>query len=398
MSISTTNTSPKLAVVRDFREEGWPSMDLVADMLLAQLRRDPSGLEIEEIAPRFRKVVGGLPIVGNSGTGRNIDRLWNRFVTLKRAVRSAAKHCDVFHIVDHSHAHLVLALPAERTGVYCHDLDTFRCLLEPESEPRPFWFRTMARRILAGLRKAAIVFYNSNGTRDDLLKHGLVEPARLRHLPLGVAPEFSLGPIEEGDRAALRTYGLGDAPYLLHIGSCIPRKRIDFLLQVFARMRTLQPNLLLAKAGDPWTEAQSRDIEALGLGQAIRHLGRLSQLQLIDVIRGAATVVIPSEAEGFGLPVIEALACGVPVVASGLASLREAGGDVARYAPVADLDRWTEMLTASMAVADDPSERMRRHEWSSQFTWERHARIVAEAYRELLATDTPGGIRSGLAR
>lgn len=385
MSTSNSSSLPKLAVIRDFREEGWPSMDLLADMLLDELRNDPRGFTVAEIAPQFRRRLSALPAIGRAGASRNFDRLWNRFVTLGRAARQAASKFDAFHIVDHSHAHLVHALPAECTGVCCCDLDTFRCLLEPEKEPRPLWFRMMARRILTGMQKAAVVFHISNGTRDDLLKHELVVPEKLRYLPLGVAPEFTPAPTIAEARAAVRTYGLDAAPYLLHIGSCIPRKRIEFLLELFAALIRDRPNLLLAKVGDPWTEAQESLIERLGIGASIRHLGRLPRVQLIDVIRGAATVVIPSDAEGFGLPVVEASACGAPVVASDLPTLREAGGDLARYAPVSDLVRWTETLAASFAAAGDPAERRRRREWAAQFTWQRYASVVADTYRELLA-------------
>lgn len=385
--MSNSNPPLKLAVVRDFREEGWPSMDLLADMLLEQLRADPRGFTVEEIAPRFRRVLGSMPGIGSARASRNFDRLWNRFLTLGRAARSAANRYDAFHIVDHSHSHLVHALPAERTGICCCDLDTFRCLLEPEKEPRSIWFRAMARRILSGMQKAAVVFYISNGTRDGLLSRKLVAPEKLRYLPLGVAPEFSPAQCEAEARAALRAHGLEDTPYILHVGSCIPRKRIEFLLELFAELRRDRPNLVLAKIGDAWTEAQAAQVEKLGIGSAIRHLGRLPREQLIDVIRGAATVVIPSDAEGFGLPVVEALACGVPVVASDIPPLREAGGDAARYAPVGDLARWTEALAASFAAADDPTERGRRREWTSQFTWQRYANTIADTYHELLAAD-----------
>lgn len=384
MSKSTISPLPTLAVVRDFREEGWPSMDLLADMLLDQLRTDPRGFTAEEIAPRFRRMLSAVPGFGRAGASRNFDRLWNRFLTLGRAARHAATRFDAFHIVDHSHSHLVHSLPPERTGVCCCDLDTFRCLLDPEKEPRPFWFRAMARRILTGMQKAAVVFHISNGTRDGLLTHKLIAPEKLRYLPLGVAPEFSPAPTIAAAQSAVQPLGLADSPYLLHIGSCIPRKRVEFLLELFAELRHDRPNLLLAKVGDPWTEAQAASIERLGIGAAIRHLGRLPRPQLVDVIRAASTVVIPSDAEGFGLPVVEALACGVPVVASDIPPLREAGGDAARYAPVGDLARWTEQLAASFAAAEDPAERNRRREWTSQFTWQRYASTIAGTYRELL--------------
>ena len=81
----------------------------------------------------------------------NADRLVNRLWTYPRHLRRWRSHFDVFHIVDHSYAQLVHALPPGRTGVFCHDLDAFRCLLEPGQERRPLWFRVLARHVLAGL-------------------------------------------------------------------------------------------------------------------------------------------------------------------------------------------------------------------------------------------------------
>ena len=71
----------------------------------------------------------------------NADRLLNRFVHFPRYARRAVPRFGLFHVADHTYAQLVHALPAGRTGVYCHDLDAFRCLLDPAADPRPRWFR-----------------------------------------------------------------------------------------------------------------------------------------------------------------------------------------------------------------------------------------------------------------
>jgi len=379
-----TLSKPRLAVVRDFREEGWPSMDLVADMMLEHLAAASTSITAEEIAPRFRRVIGAIPGLSRNRSVRNFDRFWNRFVTLPRVVRAAIPRFDAFHIVDHSYAHLVHSLPANRTGVYCHDLDAFRCLLEPEKEPRPAWFRMMTQRILTGLQQAAIVFLISRAVGEELVRRKLVQPKRLRLVPLGVAKEFSPANGSLG-APATEEYATRSSPYLLHIGSCIPRKRIDLLLDLFARLRRDRPELMLVKAGDAWTEAQTAQIERLGIGGSIRHLGRPSRSQLADAIRRATVVVIPSDAEGFGLPVIESLACGTAVVASDIATLREAGGTVASYAPVGDIEAWVATIEYALQSSGDAAATRRRIEWASQFSWERQARDIASAYRELIA-------------
>ena len=140
-------TVPGMAVLCDYPEEGWPSMDLCAEMLLSQLGNcHADRVRAVKYCPSFRRRLGRLVPAMGRWWGENADRLLNRFWDYPHHLRPRRKEFDAFHICDHSYAHLVHALPAERTGVYCHDLDAFRCLLEPGLEPRPRWFRAMARR------------------------------------------------------------------------------------------------------------------------------------------------------------------------------------------------------------------------------------------------------------
>src|SRR5206468_3095008 len=124
--------------------------------------RDPetAGVWATEVRPPFRNRLRRL--AGASGVARNADRLLNRMWDYPRYARGRVCDFDLFHVCDHSYSQLVHRLPAARTGVYCHDLDTFRCLLEPAAEPRPRWFRAMARHILRGMQKAAVVFYSTD--------------------------------------------------------------------------------------------------------------------------------------------------------------------------------------------------------------------------------------------
>src|SRR4029077_2606599 len=125
--------------------------------------------------------------------------------------------------------------------------DTFRCLLEPEVEPRPLWFRAMARRILSGMQRAAVVFCSTQATIDRITKLGLVDSSHLIHAPYGIAPEFTpAADSSDEEIPAVRE------PFLLHVGSCIPRKRIDVLLDVFAAVRQKKPQLQLVQVGGQW--------------------------------------------------------------------------------------------------------------------------------------------------
>src|SRR5262249_52643226 len=160
------------------------------------------------------------------------DRLLNRFWDYPYHVGGRKHLFDWFHVADHSYAQLVNVLPSERTGVFCHDLDAFQCLLEPQRESKPRWFRLIMRRVLNGLQKAAVVFHSTVEMRRRIEAYGLIDPAKLVHAPYGVSPEFN---VESGGGGSLPASAPRDRgkPFLLHVGSCIPRKRIDVLLHLF---------------------------------------------------------------------------------------------------------------------------------------------------------------------
>ena len=115
-----------------------------------------------------------------------------------------ASEYELFHIVDHSYSQLVHRLPAGRTIVTCHDLDTFRSVLIPEDEPRSAIFQMATRRILAGLKRAARVTCDTAAVREELLGFGLVPPERVSVVPVGVGDGFSPDADERADVAAAR--------------------------------------------------------------------------------------------------------------------------------------------------------------------------------------------------
>lgn len=371
-----------LAILFDFPEEGWPSMDLAASMLLeAADRVGGPDLSVTRVCPPFLRVASRLAVTRHRRAAFNADRLLNRMWLYPRQAARVRNRFDLFHVADHSYAQLVHALPAERTGVYCHDLDTFRSLLEPEREPHSAWFRVVARRVLSGLRRAAIVFYSTSSVRGEIERHQLVDPTRLVHAPLGTAPEFRTAAGSEVPPRGLRSGG-----YLLNVGSCIPRKRIDVLLRVFAEVRAGLPELGLVQVGGTFSPEQCRLLERLGLADGVLQLPSISRSELAVFYRCAAAVLQPSEAEGFGLPMIEALACGAVVVASDIPVLREVGGEAALYCPVGDVASWTErirLLLSGAAPAPPLSIRLDR---AARYSWDAHARIVLDAYRSLLVS------------
>jgi glycosyltransferase involved in cell wall biosynthesis len=377
-------TLVKIAILTDFPDEAWPSMDLCGEMLLEHLARDgPLPLEAARLCPPFRRLATRMPVIGRRRGAFNTDRLLNRFIQFPWFARRAVRRFDVFHLVDHTYSQLVHALPAGRTGVYCHDLDAFRCLFDDRACLRPRWFRALSHRILNGLRKAAVVFHNSEAVGHEIRRTGLIDPDRLVHAPLGVAPEFTPGPTQCPVELPWLAQARG-RPWVLHVGSCIARKRIDVLLEVVAAVRRMIPDLRLVKVGGEWTADQRERITRLGLAGAITHVSGLSRIELAEVYRRAGAVLVPSEAEGFGLPVIEALACGAAVVASDIPALREAGGPAAAYAPVGEVGAWSDQVSRRLTDPAAAPVQADRLAWAGGFTWNTHADIIARAYRQLL--------------
>jgi glycosyltransferase involved in cell wall biosynthesis len=364
-------------------------MDLVADMLTESLQRHHSSIvEAVRIRPGFVRRFTRLH--AGSRLAENADRLLNRMFDYPRCLRRLLNDFDLFHLIDHSYSHLVHELPPGRAAVTCHDLRTFRCLLEPDSEPRSRAFRMMTNRILSGFRQAAAIACVSATTRRDLLRHRLVAPRQARVIPNGVASVYSPAPEVSGDRDAAALLGPhAGAIELLNVGGTAPRKRVDVLLRVFAAVREKYPSLRLVRVGNRLTARQSELARALGVKPVIVELPFLPGRTLAAVYRRAALVLCPSDAEGFGLPLLESMACGTPVVASDLEALREVGAGAAQYAAVGDVSRWTTAvldLLEEQRGGREPWARRRQAclERAKDFSWRKNAALTVELYCDLL--------------
>ena len=386
----------RLAVVCDYAEEGWFSMDLVGEMLCAELKtRHSAALEVTRIRPAFVRRLsraGGARGVSArfNHAGFNADRALNRFFDYPRALRRLRGSFDVFHIVDHSYAHLVHELAGERAIVTCHDLDAFRCLLPSGAGRRALPLRLMARRTLGGMRKAARVCCDSVATRDALVAAAMVSPERLVVILNGVHPAYSPRPDEAADAAAARLLGPADpgVAEILHVGSTIPRKRIDVLLRILAAARAKFPSLRLVKAGGALTPEQRRLARTLGLEDSIVTMPVLEPAVLAALYRRAALLLMPSEAEGFGLPLVEAMACATPVLASDIPVLREVGAEATSYCAVADVPAWNATVAAMLRErAGNPARWSERRAGAlrraSHFSWAAYADRCAALYREI---------------
>ncbi len=230
---------PRVAVVADLAEERWHSMDLVAEILMLGLIR-PAHLRLtrRRCGPSMVRRLTRVPGLGRLPQAETADRIINRVWDYRRTISAYADDFDLFHIVDHSYAHLVTVLPPERSLVTCHDVDAFAGVL-PGTEGQSAVGRLLGERLLAGLLAARKIVCGSYATRDALLASGIIDPSRVAVVPYGVHPSCTPRADPSRGRSRLGYLGESDAssPEILHVGSTIPRKRIDVLLDVVAALR-----------------------------------------------------------------------------------------------------------------------------------------------------------------
>lgn len=235
-------------------------------------------------------------------------------------------------------------------------------------------------------RRADLVITISEETRKQFL--ALERPrARVLVIPPGLSPEFLARVGRPADGGALKRLGISD-PYLLAVGAFWPRKNPEAALEVFLRARARMPNLRLLMAGEPgpgWNQRPPLRDWLARAGDGVRILGYLDRGDLAEVYSGAALFLYLSHYEGFGIPVLEAMACGTPVIASGRGGIPEAAGEAAL---LVNPDDPGEVENAVFRVLLDESCPARLRELGLQraarFTWEAAARAVDAAYLEAL--------------
>lgn len=353
-------------------------MEFVAEMLLVHLQTEHADrYEVEPLRPRFFGLFEAVPGL-NGQKAWNADRLVTRFITYPAQLVTRRRQFALFHVADHSYAQVAHVLPAERTGIYCHDLDAFACLIRPNGAV-PFWRKAMARAQLRGLQRAALVFYSTEQVREQIEQAGILDPARLVHAPYGVAADFfSADGLNE-----LPPGTLPSRPFLLHVGSSIPRKRLDVLFRVFAEVRKQHPDLVLVQQGARLLPHQRNLVAELGIEDALVQPPRLSRPALAALYHRAELVLLTSEREGFGLPILEALAGGAAVIASDIAPFREVAANAVTYCPVGELERWTETILTLVEQPELRPAASLRRAVAERYTWTAHAATIADAYGRL---------------
>ena len=270
----------------------------------------------------------------------------------------------------------IAGLPIPQATVV-HDLLPLRF---PAEYPRQqYYFRYFVPRILHASR---VVIADSEFTRRDVVNHYGVSLAKARVIYPGYDPVMFLhdgvGPSPDPS----------EDPHFLYVGNLLPHKNVLRLLDALAIVRSRRPcRLIIRGAGRPaYVRALRERVETLGLGDAVTFLGYIDERGLRNLYSRAACLVLPSLGEGFGLPVLEAMACGTPVIAASTASLPEVAGDAALMVDPHDAinlaDAMYRVLTDSGLQKD---LRWRGLERVRSFSWRRSAEAMSRLLDDSLA-------------
>lgn len=279
---------------------------------------------------------------------------------------------DLFHATEH----LLPRLKQTRSVFTLHDL-IFQ--FDPDSH-KPLniaFLKTMMPRFL---RAADAIIAVSECSKRDAMKLYNIPAKKIHVIYEGVDPKFT--PITDPEQLSRvrAKYHLPDR-FILHVGTIEPRKNLPLLFEVAAQIK--EHVVVAGKLG--WlTDPILAKVKELGIEDRVTFTGFIDDDDLPALISSATVLAMPSKYEGFGLPVLEALACGTPVVASNAASLPEVGGDAVLYAWPEDVRSWISLLTLAL---DDVELRGWLREkglrQAAKFRWDTMARETVEVYRQV---------------
>ncbi len=371
----------RVALLRNMPQEGFRSIEVYADRLAGSLRAVAPDVQIVEVRvqawpwPDWR-----LPMpYGRAASLRTLGLYLSRWVRYPLALRRV--HADVYHILDNSCGHLAFFLEPSRTVVTSHG-GTPRSWRRWNPQGPSMW---MFDRAFRGMLRAGRIVAVSAYARQELLSEARYPAEQIEVVPHGLDPLFR--PVGEAMRQQRRGELLqgGERYLMLHVGHSAARKNAEALYKALASLRRRGWPVRLVRIGGTPTVAQASLIAELGIAEAVTHIPHVPNQELPAYYTAADAFAFPSLYEGFGVPLLEAMACGAPVVCSDSPLFREVCGDAACFA---DPNQPEVLAGAIVRVLGQPemARRLQQRglERSRLFTWERTAQATLRVYRELV--------------
>jgi alpha-1,3-rhamnosyl/mannosyltransferase len=294
-------------------------------------------------------------------------RLWRE----RRTIRSSLVHGPNYF------------LPANAEGgiITVHDLSVFRY---PETHPVDR-VKAFERHFSHSLERSAHIITDTETVRREIIENFTVSPDAITAVPLGVDQQFL--PREAAHLRGLSSLDLAPGSYGLCVSTLEPRKKIAELIRAWDKLPSVLKTRfpLVLAGGSGWeNDALHEEIEKAARQGWLRHLGFVNERLLNELYAGSALFIYPSIYEGFGLPPVEAMASGVPVIVANSSCLPEVCGDAARYVDPDDADAFAETIEDSLTNSDwrtqAISKGLRR---ASEFKWTRCVDQTITVYRKV---------------
>lgn len=355
------------------------SMDVYADGLIAGLKTVCPNWEIVELAPQ----------AFDRGTRSSLIRAkksYERFWRFPKEVQQQS--ADIFHIIDHSDAHIVrwLKKTDKPVVVTCHDLIN---ILYPEnlqsSVRLPIISDCLGRYSIEGMKYADAIVAVSSETAKNIDRVLNIDPARVTIIPNAVNPLFHPLPNKQSHAFRHQFNVPSDTFCLLNVGGNHPRKNLIAILKVLNILKQRGLSVQFWKISDDFTDEDKRFIQTHGLKDSINYLGYLDKPTLVQAYNAADVLVAPSFHEGFGITLLEAMACGTPVITSNVSAMPEVVDDAGilvdpnNSQAIADaVCRLQSNSTYYQGLGEKGLKRV------ESFTWEKVAEQMTEVYEKVL--------------
>jgi glycosyltransferase involved in cell wall biosynthesis len=358
------------------------SMDVYADGLVAGLRTARPEWEIVELAPE-PTLLKQKNSSWSTGLWKYYERYWHYPSTVRQ------EKVDLFHVIDHSDGHLIYWLKKNNqpVTVTCHDLINFVNSENLDNQARiPALSMAVWKYAVRGLKIADRIIAVSTHTANDIVQQLQIAKEQITVVPDAVEELFH--PLDP-DKVELFRFQHHISPEtmcLLHVGSNHPRKNVSTILKVVAALKIQGLSVHLWKVGADFTTEQKTFIQTQALETSVTYLGKPNKQTLVQIYNSADVLLSPSHYEGFGMTVIEAMACGTPVVAANVTSLPEVVGDAGVLVEPTDVPAIVKAVWHLYQDVDyRQSLRAKGLDRAKFFTWEATAKLIATEFEKLIS-------------